>query len=73
MEYRLSPIREEYFRLRPGETLEKDADKIMARYLQGYNHLEQEEEYDEEPEEKDHCSCGRVCMSCLGMSWRDFI
>lgn len=26
-----------------------------------------------EDDEEEGCSCGNVCMDCLGMSWRDFM
>ena len=35
---------------------------------QDYDHDDSEDE-----EREEGCSCGNVCMDCLGMSWRDFM
>lgn len=41
------------------------------------DHQDEDEDFDhddtEVEEEEQGCSCGNVCMDCLGMSWRDFM
>lgn len=40
---------------------------------------DEDEDFDEDRDDEDMddeeqgCSCGNVCMDCLGMSWRDFM
>lgn len=61
------PVRDEYW----DDPITQDNidSQIASKLIQ--------EDYEEEIEDKKKypgdCSCGSVCMSCLGMSYRDFI
>ena len=35
--------------------------------------MDQDEDDTNMDQEEQGCSCGNVCMDCLGMSWRDFM
>ena len=42
--------------------------------IESHDRFDDYDDYqDDIPEREEGCSCGNVCMECLGMSWSDFM